>query len=639
MLEAIKEITLGSWLTASFVIVIRLIFRRALSARAKYLLWLLVALRLCMPVLPESIMSIQNLSLFEADVPATETLYEAPAETMQQSAEDDVSQTQESHEDHNSYMYESYETSTQSDINKRNSPSPLAAVYLGGVVLCLVVYGEMSLETRRRLRRSVLVNEPETILCFIDLLHALGIRKEIHLCYGEECLIGGLRKPVLLIPRELNGEALKAALTHELMHHKSGDLWIAAFWRLLCCVYWFNPAVWICAHWVRFDCEKACDQRVLEYQVSPAVYAELLLEESRIKQKPCVGTTAFGRGNIKSRIKAVADFKKPAIWMTLTALLAAIVITSCTATGAVTEKPWKWSETLNVEQITEAYILYEESVYSIQDQELSEIVSAIQSSEKEDFTEEINYSMEPYSTLVLKCGNDTYTIHLVYHPEAELEMELDGRRWLLRNSDLAWNIKHEIYENDLSPASLPLSLLLHISQDSEIMAAVGRLIQDGDPEELNLLLSQQIGDYLTEDFLEEFSSFNGLGALWKLAYENNFSVTWEELKVTNSEISETIINYSAKLRITLHDKSQQEISVGGQVYCDDMYHVQSISMYSKELTEFYESFMEQIPVITVAPRQENEEPEITVLPHDEALTPEVSNLPQGEEKPDIQKIG
>ena len=58
--EILWSITRGACLTAAVIVLIRLLFRRVLSAKAKYYLWLLLALRLMLPALPES-----PVSLFE----------------------------------------------------------------------------------------------------------------------------------------------------------------------------------------------------------------------------------------------------------------------------------------------------------------------------------------------------------------------------------------------------------------------------------------------------------------------------------------------------------------------------------------------------------------------------------------------
>jgi beta-lactamase regulating signal transducer with metallopeptidase domain len=327
------EITLGAWVTAAVIILIRLVFHRVLSARAKYLLWMLLALRLCLPVLPYSPFSL--LSVVE-QLPSTTNVASTEAATertaLHQAGDSpitEISTTNPTETTSNTAL-----VTVPENAHKISWQDVVIAIWVAGVVIFLLGYLALSMRTRRRLKQAKFVDDPETIRTFLTVRKNLRITQEIRLCYGQETLIGGLRHPILLIPRELSGEQLEAALTHELLHYRSGDLWIAAFQRILCCVYWFNPVVWLCFHQARLDCERACDQRVLEQgYVSPALYAELLYTEGRMKTKLQVGTTAFGRQDLKARLTAIARFKKPALWMTILAIVLSLGVTACTLTG------------------------------------------------------------------------------------------------------------------------------------------------------------------------------------------------------------------------------------------------------------------------------------------------------------------
>ena len=117
---------------------------------------------------------------------------------------------------------------------------------------------------------------------------------------------------------------------------------------MLCCLYWFNPVVWLCFFWARRDCEKACDQRVLDSKsVSPAVYAALLYEEASMRQKIRVGTTAFGGGGLKSRIYGISIYRKPKITMTVLAVVLCLLISACTLTDSMKPDTAASAEKLN----------------------------------------------------------------------------------------------------------------------------------------------------------------------------------------------------------------------------------------------------------------------------------------------------
>lgn len=277
MIELLWRITVGSWITAGAIISLRLLFRKHLSAKSKYLLWLLLLVRLMLPVLPESPLSVMTLANTSAPVTAA-------APISRQSAQNPAAE------------HEMTSAITAAPTSQRPTSRQIVfALWIAGVLVCGSAYGIMTIQTARRLRSMEPIQSAGVQNRYEAIRQQLGIRRTITLRYGDRAMIGGLLRPTLILPRELTGQRLKAAITHELMHYRSGDLWIAAWWRMLCCLYWFNPVVWLCFFWARRDCEKACDQRVLSCEsVSPAVYAALLYEEATMKPKIRVGTTAFG---------------------------------------------------------------------------------------------------------------------------------------------------------------------------------------------------------------------------------------------------------------------------------------------------------------------------------------------------------
>ena len=238
MIEVLWHITVGSWVTAAAVILLRLLFRKHLSAKSKYLLWLLLMLRLMLPVLPESPVSVLNAKSGLRTAVATE--FQQPVQETNISAASTVVQTA-------AVPIKSGVTASEW----------LIGIWAVGVLVCGASYGWMTIQTARRLRSMEEIQSIGVKNRYEAIRQQLGIRRTVTLRYGDCAMIGGLLHPTLILHRELAGQRLKAAITHELMHERSGDLWIAAWWRLLCCVYWFNPVVWLCFFWARRDCEKA----------------------------------------------------------------------------------------------------------------------------------------------------------------------------------------------------------------------------------------------------------------------------------------------------------------------------------------------------------------------------------------------
>ncbi|MFN5127534.1 MAG: M56 family metallopeptidase [Sphingomonadaceae bacterium] len=77
----------------------------------------------------------------------------------------------------------------------------------------------------------------------------------------------GLFKRYIAVPQDFtknySAEERELAIAHEMVHHRSGDLFanLAAF--ILLCLSWFNPVAWLSWSAFRIDQEAACDARVL----------------------------------------------------------------------------------------------------------------------------------------------------------------------------------------------------------------------------------------------------------------------------------------------------------------------------------------------------------------------------------------
>ncbi|MEG2208794.1 MAG: M56 family metallopeptidase [Clostridia bacterium] len=137
---------------------------------------------------------------------------------------------------------------------------------------------------------------------YVDGLHA-------------QCTVG-VRRPFIALPLGLPRDRLVPALTHEICHRRAGDsLW--AFLRDLCCVlHWLNPLVWLAAQLSRADAELACDECATP-ALTPterAAYAALLQSEQENRRAGlCVLATGvrFQGKALARRVEAVLCAERP----------------------------------------------------------------------------------------------------------------------------------------------------------------------------------------------------------------------------------------------------------------------------------------------------------------------------------------
>ena len=104
---------------------------------------------------------------------------------------------------------------------------------------------------------------------------------------------------------------------------------------MLLSIYWFNPLMWVAYVLFCRDLEGACDEkaiRTLDQQARKG-YSTALLNCSIHRRPAAPCPLAFGEAGVKSRVKAVMHYKKPAFWIVVIALAACIIAALCFLTS------------------------------------------------------------------------------------------------------------------------------------------------------------------------------------------------------------------------------------------------------------------------------------------------------------------
>lgn len=149
----------------------------------------------------------------------------------------------------------------------------------------------------------------------------------------------GIIRPKIYIPSSLEASDLEYVIAHENAHLKRKDHWWKPLGFLLLCIHWFNPLLWLGYIFLCRDIEFACDEAVLRQLgvESKKRYSEALLGCSISKKTLTACPLAFGEVGVKSRIKSVLNYKKPALWIILAAVLICAVLAVCFLTNPKTE--------------------------------------------------------------------------------------------------------------------------------------------------------------------------------------------------------------------------------------------------------------------------------------------------------------
>ncbi len=164
---------------------------------------------------------------------------------------------------------------------------PLPLIWLGGAfaVLLWMAIGRLALSRIARRAESLDSQEWRDVL-ERERLRA-GVTKTVILLSAESVstpLTWGMRKPVILLPADSadwTADHRDVVIRHEMAHIARGDTITQMLGTIVCAIYWFHPLVWIAAHGLRAEQERACDDRVLSSGTSPVAYAGHLLEVAR----------------------------------------------------------------------------------------------------------------------------------------------------------------------------------------------------------------------------------------------------------------------------------------------------------------------------------------------------------------------
>lgn len=167
---------------------------------------------------------------------------------------------------------------------------------------------------------------------------SMHLSDNIYLCdYIDTPFILGVFRPKIYLPSSMDPDSAAHVLAHERAHLKRKDHWWKPLGFLLLTVHWFNPVLWLAYVLLCRDIEMACDEKVVRQMSVPdkKAYSEALLRCSVSRRMIAACPLAFGEVGVKERVKTVLNYKKPAFWVVLLAIVSLIVAAVCLLTDPV----------------------------------------------------------------------------------------------------------------------------------------------------------------------------------------------------------------------------------------------------------------------------------------------------------------
>lgn len=407
------------WIVSSsvlivLIIVIRKVFRKKLDMRVLYALWLIVAVRLLVPVsFAESGLSVQNL------VDAGRELFRQ--EMVEVSGMDGEETGDGSHQivNGNFGTNPGNEGSQGSVDNLWNAENPGAEnsgslpgnagevfegssdVFVGELFPEGIIREEpgfsQELQQENTIEGSVGEKSPANIVAVTGkiftyvwsigtLFSALvllganwwhrrsvyGSRRKLECAESRlpvyisdmvktPCMFGVIKPAIYLTEAALSDpKAMKYILCHENTHYRHRDNWWAVVRALCLCLHWYNPLMWLAAHLSKQDCELACDEETIaQLDAAEKVdYGRVLLNfsisgENLYGKLQLATTMSGGKKQLKERLQMIVREPKRYVWALVMVALLVVLVLGVTFTGKAEESSNMDNPSVTVEPTNE----------------------------------------------------------------------------------------------------------------------------------------------------------------------------------------------------------------------------------------------------------------------------------------------
>ena len=358
--DILIEISIYSAVITAFILLFRVAFKKRISPKVQYAMWLLLVLRLMLPVTIESGFHVESLlperpapviqeeSIFEAENPA---INEIPAVNMASVTEAAPVQPDFNTQGENAVppsISQEIPESTVVSIPEVKEPvfnirwrivafwTWAAGALVFGLWMMIV-----KLRFYEDMHSGLASVSPRVYAIYDECCASLGV-KPITMWAVDRAISPGIAfftYPVLLLPASMDGdeEKLRYAFLHELTHKRRYDHHMTALLAALRIIYWFNPAVHIGFSEMRSDMETACDAEVIAFvgKEQKRGYLTAILELFSYATRPQLGMSqASSRRMAKQRMKGAFMRERTTFLGRAAALmLAVIMLVGCFTTA------------------------------------------------------------------------------------------------------------------------------------------------------------------------------------------------------------------------------------------------------------------------------------------------------------------
>ncbi|RKD27101.1 hypothetical protein BEP19_00580 [Ammoniphilus oxalaticus] len=346
----VVESSLAASVVILLVLAVQTIFRRYISPRLSHLLWLIVLIRLLVPVFPDSPVSIFNLFSNGQNVSESGMVIR-PFTNIGMNHFQALDKQPVPLNPSIPEKFPSLETNEASMSLTAVGLKLFSAVWFLGTLVLSVYLGLVLWKTSRQRRLYDRVTDSDIISIVTQCREKLGIKQSVPVYtgkYKKSPYLSGLIDPWIYLPEELNNQLGANQLTHiifhELAHLKRKDMMWNLIGGLVLTIHWFNPLVWVCLKQMRDNREIACDAYTLEIlgETEAVPYGMTMIEclQYYSSKERTLSPLHFSNNlnHMKRRINMIKRFKKGSYRLSALAIVTALIIGGATLTNAGTTK-------------------------------------------------------------------------------------------------------------------------------------------------------------------------------------------------------------------------------------------------------------------------------------------------------------
>lgn len=331
----IISVQFGASIAIAFLLLSRRTMKKHYVAKLRYWLWLIIALRLCLPV----DINIQLNRTAPVNIPVRDYYISA------QQPQIDGQMTE-------------FEIITADQLNSRpmenteytqEIPPVISTVSITDILYRIwlavaVLLGFVSVISYILAKRDIMSTafyDDNLTACMENLKKQMKISKQVKIAvcnYTGSPMLVGIFSPVIVLPNnEYTATQLEMIIRHELTHLKRNDILYKFILHLVSCVYWFNPLTACMARLAGKDIEISCDEDIVKTgdKQFKAEYAQTIIRVISMQNNKLILATNFSQNakTVKERFTNIFTNRKLKAGKSVIAVFMAVVVIATSLVG------------------------------------------------------------------------------------------------------------------------------------------------------------------------------------------------------------------------------------------------------------------------------------------------------------------